>query len=176
MEFADPQNNIEQAGIVEGMRVADLGAGSGFYTIAAAKKVGLEGMVYAVDIQKDLLATIKTKAEEEGLSNVETLWGDLDEPGGSKLQDNFVDVVIVSNVLFQAENKEAMLKEAHRILKPMGGILLFVEWSDSFGHMGPTPDAIIQEGQARTLLEGAGFNIATTISAGAHHYGFIAKK
>lgn len=65
MSFTDPQNNIDQFDLDSGMRVADLGAGSGAYSVAAAKKVGGDGRVYAVEVQKDLLEKIHNLAGTE---------------------------------------------------------------------------------------------------------------
>lgn len=175
MAFSDPEKNITQLGIVEGMRVADFGAGSGHYTLVAAKKAGADGKVYAFDVQQDMLAHVKEAARKARLGNVETVWADLDRPGGAKLADQTVDVVIISNVLFQVEHKDAFLKEAYRILKN-GGRVLVIDWADSYGGMGPHPDHVLSERDARTLLEAAGFSIKNYIQAGDHHYGMIVRK
>ena len=62
MTFSDPQKNIQQFGLIEGMKVADLGAGSAAYTLATAKQVGNSGRVYAVEVQKELISNIKNSA------------------------------------------------------------------------------------------------------------------
>lgn len=175
MTFSDPQKNIQQFGLTEGMRVADLGAGSAAYTLAAARQVGTSGRVYAVEVQKELISNIKNSAAKQGLSNVEVIWGDIESPGGTKIQDHSIDAVIVSNVLFQAENKKGLVEEAKRILKPKGRVLA-VDWKDSFGGMGPHPDHIVSEQSAKKLFEESGFSWERSISAGAHHYGFIMGK
>ena len=63
--FIDPQNNIKQFNLSPGMKVADVGAGSGFNSFAAAKEVGEKGIIYAIDIQKDLLSKIKMNPGKE---------------------------------------------------------------------------------------------------------------
>jgi ubiquinone/menaquinone biosynthesis C-methylase UbiE len=175
MDFADPEHNIEQLGLTPGMKVADLGAGSGYYALAAAKRVESEGHVYAVEIQKDLLTRIKNVARKERLHNIDVFWGDIEELHGTKLSDASVDAVILSNILFQVENKTGTLQEAKRILKG-GGKLLIVDWADSFNNLGPEPNAVISLDQARLLGEKEGFHFERTIQAGAHHYGLIMKK
>src|SRR3989304_6670235 len=127
--FTNPVKNLKALGLRENDIVADLGAGTGFYAVAAGRMVP-QGKVYAVDVQKDFLMTIKSKAREANLPNVETLWGDVEKLGGTKIGDEVVDVVIASNILFQVENQERFLEEAKRILKP-GGRVLLVDWSDS---------------------------------------------
>lgn len=170
--FSDPQKNIEQLDLEKGAKVADFGAGSGFYTLAVARAVGPEGRVYAVDIQKDLLEKIKNTARLEGLFNIEYVWGDLERLGGSKIQENSLDCAIVANVLFQVENKEFFLTEAKRILKPTGRILV-VDWSESFAGMGPEAKRVITKEQAKKLFTDKGFKLVREIEAGSHHYGFI---
>ena len=65
MNFADPKGNVLQLGLREGMRVADLGAGSGHYTLAAAAAVGHDGRVYAVDVQEDVLKHVLDAAHRQ---------------------------------------------------------------------------------------------------------------
>ena len=175
MDFASPKQNIAQFELREGMRVADLGAGSGHYTIEAAKKVGESGRVYAIEVQKDLLTRITNLARDEHISNVEVIWGDVEERGGVKLKDGSIDAVIISNILFQAENKKGLIEEARRILKSKGKMLV-IDWSDSYGDMGPPADNVISSEQARQLCEDAGLSFEREFPAGAHHFGFIVKK
>ena len=172
--FSDPRKNIEQLGLTPGMKVADLGAGSGFYTYAAAFTVGDGGRVYAVDIQKDLLSKIKNEGAKQHLFNIETIWGDLEKVGGTRLQEHLLDAAIVSNVLFQIENKENFFKELERILKP-GRHVLLVDWADGDSSIGPKGDKIITEAVAKKLFEDHGFVYVTNIQAGDHHYGMIFK-
>lgn len=198
MTFSDPQKNIQQFGLMEGMKVADLGAGSGAYTAAAASQVGTSGRVYAVEVQKELLSRIKNNADNaasqvpvssgeksassdsikrvfRGATNVEVIWGDIELPGGTKIKDALLDAVIVSNVLFQAEDKKGLVEEVKRILKPKGRVLV-VDWKESYRGMGPHPDHIVSEQSAKKLFEGSGFSLDRSISAGDHHYGFIVVK
>ena len=175
MEFAAPRQNIAQFGLREGMHVADLGAGSGHYTLAAAKKVGESGRVYAIEVQKDLLTRIKNLAQTEHINNVEVIWGDVENRGGTKLKDGSVDAVIISNILFQSENKGGLIAEAHRILKSKGKALI-IDWIDSYGGMGPPANNIVSSDEARRLCEEAGFSFEREFPAGAQHFGFIVKK
>ncbi|MFA6273173.1 MAG: methyltransferase domain-containing protein [Candidatus Paceibacterota bacterium] len=173
--FSDPEKNLDQFDLQKGMRVADFGAGSGFYVLTAAKLVGDKGKVYAVDIQKDLLVRLKKEAAVKKILNIEIVWGDLEKVGGAKLEDNSVDRVIVSNLLFQINGKENLAKEAMRILKP-GGKILAIDWIESFGNLGPRTENVFGKETARTLFENAGFSLEKTIDAGAHHYGLIFSK
>ena len=172
--FSNPEQNIEKVHIDPGMKVADLGSGAGAYSIAAGKLVGPSGRIYAVDVQKDLLEKLKHESLEQGLSNIELIWGDLDEPNGTKLANDVVERVIIANVLFQVEDKDSVMEETKRILKPKGKVL-FVDWSDSFGGLGPQESDIVRPDVARTLFEAHGFEFEKEIEVGDHHYGLIFK-
>ncbi len=173
--FANPEENIKALGIYEGMVIADLGAGTGAYTLPLAEKVGEIGRVYAVEVQKDFLTNIKNEATARGLKNIELLWGDIERLGGTKIKDGAVDAVVISNVLFQAEDKAGLLKETSRIMK-IGGKLLLVDWSDSFNNLGPSPKMVVTKDSARALCEAEGFVLKSEVPVGEHHYGFIMYK
>jgi len=173
--FSDPQKNVAQMGLTPGMRIADLGAGSGFYALEAARAVGDSGRVYAIDIQKDLLAKLRNKAREEHLGNIEVIWADLEHVGGTRIQDGAVHGVIVSNILFQIQNKDNVCQEIKRILRPRGLVYL-VDWADSFGGLGPHGSQIVTEKSARELFLKNGFTIAKSMAAGDHHYGLVFEK
>lgn len=171
--FSDPKKNIAQFRIGHGMHVADLGTGSGFYTIEAAKAVGTSGKVYAVEVQKELLEKLKNNLSHARLhNNVEVVWGNIETIGGTRLKDASVDRVIVSNVLFQVEHKDNLCLEVKRILKPKGKVLV-VDWSDQ-SPLGPK--TIVSQSVATILFEKAGLEYESSINAGEHHYGLIFKK
>lgn len=173
--FSDPQHNIDQLGLSDGLVVADLGAGSGFYTLAAAKAVAPRGKVYAVDVQKDLLERLKKEGQRQHIGNIDVLAGDLEHLGGSKVREASVDVAIASNILFMLDDKKTFLTEAKRILKPHGRLLL-IDWAASFSQMGPHADHVIYKDDAVKLGLGVGFELDREINAGAHHYGIIFRK
>lgn len=173
--FSDPQKNIEQCSIQAGMEIADFGAGSGFYTIAASKALIATGRVYAIDAQKDLLTKLKNNATREDLYNVEVIWGDIEKIGGSHLRENSIDLALMCNVIFQLEDKQSAISEMKRVLKS-GGRALLVDWADSFGGIGPKPDSVFGKEKAIGLFEKNGFHLDREVSAGAHHYGLIFKK
>lgn len=173
--FTNPIENINELGVYDGMTVADLGAGTGTYTVLLSERVGETGRVYAVEVQKDFLTNIKDAAGERGLKNIEVIWGDIERLGGTKIKDASVDAAVISNVLFQAEDKAGLLLEAKRILKT-GGKLLLIDWKGSFKNLGPTEEMVVSPDDARALCEREGFVLKKEIPAGEHHYGFIMLK
>ena len=172
--FSNPQVIIDQLGLVPGIHIADLGSGVGHYGLAAAPLIG-SGRVHAVDVQKDLLEKLLAEARHRGLTNIDTVWGDLEKLGGTRLKDHSIDYVFVTNILFQVEDKVTFLKEIARITKA-GGKVLVVDWSDSFAGTGPLADSVVSEQMARQLFESAGFSEDGFLTAGSHHYGLIFKK
>lgn len=108
--FSDPVKNLKALGLRENDIVADLGAGTGFYSVAAGLLVP-KGKVYAIEIVKDFLATIKNKVKEARLNNVEIIWGNIEKLGGTKIGDGIVDAAIASNVLFQVEDRENLFSK-----------------------------------------------------------------
>ncbi len=170
--FAHPKRNIEALGVQKGMVVADLGSGSGAYVLAIARAMENTGKVYAIDVQKDLLRRTMNEANKEGLTNVHILWGDLEKEHGTKLGDESCDLVLISNILFQVENKEQLLREARRILRPRGHLVI-IDWSESFGGMGPTKKDVVDKNTALGYAEHIGFKFADEFQAGVHHYGLV---
>lgn len=173
--FSKPHENIKELALKEGVSVADFGAGSGFYTLALAEELNNTGKVYAIDVMEEQLAKLSNEASRRGLENIQSIWGDIERLGGTKLKDLSVDVVLITNVFFQLEDKEGTLKEAFRVISP-GGKLLLVDWFESFGGMGPSPEHIVSEKEAVSLCENSGFNLIKKIDGGAHHYGLIFQK
>ncbi len=170
--FAHPARNVSVFGIEHGMKVADFGAGSGVYTLEIAELLSGSGTVFAVDVQKDLLRRIKNEANRRHLNNVEVIWGDLEKAEGSKIKEHTLDVVLISNLLFQLEDKKAPLVEAKRILKPSGHLVI-IDWSESYGGMGPIKEHVFSKDAAIALTHKQGFALSKEFAAGAHHYGLI---
>lgn len=167
--FSDPSSNLAKLSLTEGMKVADIGAGSGFYTLAAAKQVGSTGRVYAVDVQKDLLERLRGAGSAASLHNIEVIWGNAEKIGGTKIREGLLDRAIASNVLFQVAKPDEFALEIKRILKP-GGKVLVVDWSEA-SQLGP--QNVFSSAKAQTLFEKTGFKLDQTFNAGDHHYGFV---
>lgn len=170
--FSDPVKNLKTLGLKEDDVVADLGAGTGHYAVAAGK-LAPKGKVYAVELHEDFCATIRGKVKEAHLSNVETLPGNVEKIGGTKIGGGMIDAVIASNVLFQVEDKDSFIEEIKRILKPRGRVLL-VDWSEASAVVKTT--AIVPKNRARQMFEEKGFVVEREINAGDYHYGIILAK
>jgi len=121
-----PEMIVEWAGIREGMWVLELGPGGGTFTFEAAKKVGPEGRVYAVDIEPKVTARLERKVNEMGVKNITVKTASAYE---LPLPDRSLDVILMVAVLAEVPNRQRALKEFKRVLRPDGilavGELLF---------------------------------------------------
>lgn len=161
-----------QIGLREGMKVGDFGAGSGHYSRAAAAIVGTGGKVYAIDVQEDILKHLKLNTHEQHTRIIESVWGDIEKPGGTHLRDASLDAVLLANVLFQVENRFGLLTEIKRVLKA-GGKLMVVDWAGSYGGIGPSPERVVTEHDAEAFFINGGFHKVKSFRAGPHHYGVL---
>lgn len=173
--FSHPETNVATWNLPLGSSVADFGSGSGHHVLALALAVGEKGKVYAVDVQKDLLTKLKNQANEKGYHNVEVIWGDIEKIGGSKIGDGVLDAVLLSNIVFQVTERETLMQEAVRILKS-GGSLCVIDWTDTFGGLGPQASHIVTKETMISLLENVGCTLDREFLPGEHHYGLICKK
>jgi ubiquinone/menaquinone biosynthesis C-methylase UbiE len=170
MEFVVPEKVVTHFHLREGDVVGDFGAGSGFFEKSLSHAVGKTGKVYAFEIQKQLVERVSDMARSEHLDNVEVLWCDVEAKDGCKLKEGILDAGLLSNAIFQLEDKALALDEIRRMLRS-GGKLFVIDWSESFGGMGPRQNDVLREANARTLVEQHGFSFTRSFPAGEHHYG-----
>jgi ubiquinone/menaquinone biosynthesis C-methylase UbiE len=172
MQFAKPVENVLQLGLKEGMKVGDFGAGSGHYTFAISNIVGSSGKVYAIDVQEDVLLRLKSDASQKGLRNIDTIWGNLEKSGGTGLKDGALDAAVLSNTLFQLDDKGTAVREIKRVLK-QGGKLLLIDWAGAYNGVGPAKEQVVSERDAEEFFINGGFHKVKSFRAGPHHYSII---
>jgi ubiquinone/menaquinone biosynthesis C-methylase UbiE len=159
----------------EGDSVADFGAGSGYFIEALSKAVGQSGRVYACEIQRELVEKIGTLIRSKGIGNTDPLWCDIEADHGVKIADGLLDAAVLINTLFQVEDKQTTIHEIARTMRS-GGKFFVVDWTESFGGLGPHPDQVITAENAKALVETAGFVFERDFDAGDHHYGLAFRK
>ena len=159
----------------EGDKVADFGAGKGNFAKTLSKLVGPEGTVYAFEIQRGLTEAIGEMARQERLENVEPVWCDFEENCGTKIADEILDAGILVNTLFQIDDKDTAVLEMRRTLRD-GGKLFVIDWSESYGGLGPAPEQIVDSDSTKDLFETHGFIFEREFDAGDYHYGLAFRK
>ena len=174
MKFVDPVEIIKIAGIKEGDKVADFGCGPGYFSIPIANLVGESGEVYAFDVLSAALEALDSRARLEGIDNISSQRANLEKYESSELEDESVDWVILKDILFQNRNKENILKEAHRILRK-GGKILVMEWDNNLS-VGPDKKLRIDPDDLGELILDAGFVFQKKADAGNFHYVVVAAK
>ena len=173
--FMNPDKIVGEFGIAPRMMVADFGSGAGYFTILLAQRVGVDGKVFALDIQESALDNVRVKAKAVGLENVEMIRANLEVFGGSGLKDNSQDMVLLANILFQSDKKKEIIKEAIRVLKS-GGSLVVIDWKRTAGGFGPPDNLRTDDVAMRSLVLGEGLVFENDIDAGQFHYGLKFKK
>jgi len=166
----------DELGVSSGHQLGDLGCGgAGYFTLPAARLVGSQGKIYAVDILKAALDGVISKAKLENITNIETVWSDLEKVGATKIPAATLDFACLINIIFQSRQNDAMLKEANRLLK-QGGKLLVVDWKVEPTPFGPPLENRLPPEKLKSLALAAGFAVDKQFEAGPYHYGFILSK
>lgn len=174
VKFLNPQFVIDQIGLREGMQAADFGCGTGDFALAASVVVGADGQVNAIDIQDSALSSVRSKSRMKGALNIQCIKANLEIYNSSGLGHGSQDVVLLTNILFQVENKKEILKESFRVLR-QSGMLVFIDWKQD-ANFGPTRGWRLSQEDVTRLIEEAGFLFQKEINAGAFHLGMVFKK
>lgn len=172
----DPQKVISAIGIYEGMRVADFGCGrTGHFIFLASREVGEKGVVYAMDILKDVLQNIAGRARSEGYHNIQTVWTDMEKFGATPIPENTLDVGFFVNCLYMIKDKNSALREAGRLIRD-GGKMAVIDWVRKLGPLGPGEENMVDKNFVVNELKTLGFKLQEDLSCGDHHFCLIFKK
>ncbi len=153
VEWQQPGKIMDALGIGDASVVADLGAGSGWFTVQLSNRVGPNGLVFAEDVQKPMIQAIKLRVDRLGLKNVRTILGTAADPGLPQA----VDAVLIVDAYHEMEKPVALLTNVAKSLKPMGRIGI-VDFTKDGGGPGPAieervdPEAVIRDAQAAGLV------------------------
>lgn len=172
--WPEPRETLRSMGVEPGDRLVDAGCGNGYFTLPASE---LADVVYAVDLDVDLLAELRERAGE----GVEAIEGDvtrLDE-----LLPEGMDVVLMANTLHGAPEKEEFARAAHRSLLE-GGRLIVLNWRDLpkdettvLGEpRGPPPELRMSVEETREAVEPMGFSASEVVDVEPYHYAVVFRK
>lgn len=169
--FFRPEKIIKEFDLKKGMKIADFGCGAGYFAVIMAKIVEEKGRVYALDVLSTSLESVRSKAKDEGLLNIETIRANLENLEGSTLKDESVDRVLMANILFQSSKKLEIIKEAKRITKK-GEEIVIIEWQES-QIVGPPKKLIVDKNMIKKIAKEQGLKFKKEFPAGSHHWGMI---
>ena len=150
-----PDQIMDALAIADGSRVADIGPGAGWFTIRLARRVGPNGAVYAVDVQRQMLEAIRRRVEREGLRNVQPLLG---EPNDPNLPAASLDAVLMVDVYAEVVQPVAFLKNVAAAIKP-GGRIGIVNYKPGNGGPGPAAEDRIESGMVEAAARAAGLRV-----------------
>jgi len=152
-QYQPPEEVMDAIGVKAGMVVAEVGAGRGRYVVHMAARVGKTGQVYANDIDEEKLEYLRFRCERDGMDNVETILGEVDDP---LLPEGALDLVYLINTYHDLADPVELMRNIMPALKP-GGLLVVIEHDSEKStstHHGIEQEALFGQ------LEEAGYEVA----------------
>lgn len=169
MAFLNPSKVLDILDLKESLTAADFGSGSGGWAIPLAKRLK-QGKVYAIDILQEPLSALKSKTRLENILNIETVKSDIERT--SKLLSNSCDLILMTNLLFEVDDKKKTMEEGKRVLKK-GGKLLIVDWKKG-APLGPKDKVSVEE--IKKIAKEIDFKLEKEFEAGLYHWGMVFKR
>lgn len=164
---------MERLQLNTGDIVADIGAGSGYFTIPLASRVGDKGLVFAEDIQIEMVNYISRKVEAMELKNVRVVFGKTEDPS---LLDNFFNLVFIANTYHELEYPLLLLENIQKDLR-YNGRLAIIDWDpQKKSPFGPPAEERVPEGVVIREAERAGFTLLEKHNFLPFHYFLMFKK
>lgn len=153
--WQQPGRIMDALGIGDGSTVADLGAGGGWFTVRIARRVGPNGLVYAEDVQRQMIESIDRRVRREGFRNVRTVLGTYTDP---KLPAESCDAVLIVDAYHEVEDRVGLLRNVRAALTP-NGRLGIVDFKGDGGGPGPDLDERVDPAVVIADAERAGLRV-----------------
>ena len=157
----ESETALNAIGIAPGSTVADVGAGSGYFTVRMARRVGAQGRVYANDLQPEMLAMLASRLQKERVPNVTLVQGGVDDP---KLPAASIDLILLVDVYHEFSQPQIMLRRMREALKP-GGRLVLLEYRKEDPSVPIRPEHKMSVAEAKLEVEAEGFTLSRVDSA-----------
>lgn len=169
----DPQLLFKKAQVQAGMHIADFGCGrTGHVVFPASLIVGEHGLVYAVDILKDVLESVRKRADTQALINIHTVWSDVERVGKTAIPAKSLDVVFLVNTLSHGQQSLTALEEADRLLRQKGRIVV-VDWYKPAPSLGPKEEDFIDFDVIKSWATSKNYVVQEEFEAGMFHWGIV---
>lgn len=150
-----PKELVAALGLQPGMAVADLGAGTGYFVKRLAEAVGKDGVVYAVEVEPNLVAHLRERAERERTRNVVPVLASLDNP---RLPRRGLDLVLIVDTFHHLDDRLAYLRRLRASLTDRGRVAI-VDWKEGELEQGPPPDHKLPRAQVVKEMTAAGYTL-----------------
>jgi SAM-dependent methyltransferase len=167
-----PETALDKIGIREGMTVADVGAGVGYFTIRLARRVGPSGKVYAVDVQPEMLSILKQRAAKAKLQNITPVLGSESDP---KLPAASLDLILLVDVYHEFSQPQTMLQQMSRALKNDGRLVL-LEYRKEDPHIPIRTEHKMSIAEVKAELEAEGLRVEKVLNDLPRQHIFIVRK
>lgn len=175
-QLVDPHVLFSKAGLQPHMHVADLGCGrTGHLVFPAAKIIGDRGIVYAVDILKEVLEGVGKRARLGGFHNVHTVWADIERVGAIPVPENGLDMVFLVNILFHSSHRHEILEAATRLLKEKARLVI-VDWIRYDLPFGPNKENLVDFDDIINWGQSHNFVLQEEFPMGKYHMALVLYK
>jgi precorrin-6B methylase 2 len=151
----NPDGALDAIGIKPGMVIADVGAGTGFMSLKMAKRVGPTGMIYAEDVQPEMLRRLRQNAAKAKLTNIQTVLGGEADP---KLPANTLDLILLVDVYHEFSQPQRMLQKMREALKSDGRLVL-LEYRKEDPSIPIRPEHKMSVQEVKLEVEAEGFHL-----------------
>jgi ubiquinone/menaquinone biosynthesis C-methylase UbiE len=170
-KWQNPEAILSDIGLKPGFTFIDIGCGSGFFALPAARMVGNRGQVYGLDTNARSITSLKEQAAREGLKNMHLTIGRAEE---LVICEQCADIIFFGIALHDFQDPSKVLENARSMVKPTGK-LVNLDWKKEPMELGPPLRIRFSEEMATCLIEAAGFTVETIKDSGLYHYLVIAK-
>ena len=175
-QLVDPLLLFEKVQLQPGMHIADFGCGrTGHVIFPATKVLGETGLIYAVDILKEVLEVIHKRAASSAIHTIQTVWSDIEEVGATAIVPNSLDIIFLVNTLSHVDNRHGVLEEAKRLLKDKARLVI-VDWKTKGLQFSPDDERFVDFDNIAQWCTLHGLVVQEEFAVGPHHHGMILYK
>jgi arsenite methyltransferase len=171
-EWQKPDEVVKALDLKPGEVVADIGAGSGYFSRRIAKVIAPDGKVYAVDVAADILGYLKERADKEGLHNIVTI---VSQPGDPMLPANAVDLAFFCDTTHHIDQRVEFYKKLASAVKAHGRMAI-IDYPPDSPHAPHKPEQLVPPSQVISEAEQAGFKFVKDFQFLPYHYFLIFEK
>ncbi len=172
-DWQDTEEIMDRLHLRPGDIVADIGAGSGYFTTPFASRVGDKGLVFAEEIQIEMINYISRKVEYLGLKNIRVIFGKPEDPS---LLDNFFNLVYLANTYHELDKPFLMLENIRKDMRSSGRLAI-IDWDPTKqAPFGPPIEVKVPENTIIKEVERSGFELIEKHNFMPYHYFLVFRK